>query len=551
MFIFAPLAPHLWLARMPARPAAEQLRLFRLLRLVAAGVMLAILPVAIALLSEPPTALAAALLAVLLPAVIALDTNRPARLDRALLTSVVVATLVLIGGVLRGLHPIAASAVLACFWIELTLLGSTRLRRQFSNWLLPVLAASIAGFWVAGANAAPFADAAPVLSGALLALAFGQLAMFAVCLRMQDRRQPSQNVTQTATTDEPDIIVDTHGQVQSWSLGAGRVLGFPASCLKDRGLMDLVLVADRPLFMMEVREALASETPRRIRLRLRVAPDTVEQGYHWMGMTLDTKAQASGQLKVTFWPVETDVAREQHLADTPIDDTAATALRASFISRMNHELRTPLNAVIGFSDIMMHGNFEAEQMKDFAREINEAGQDLLRTASLMIDITRMEKGVFQLDESEQDLTALVETVLRSEGNTEGYDLVLPETEAWAKVDGRILRTALQQVLALTRFDASQTRKRRLSLRLSGDHLDIALGRLGDPDALNLSAVDARTMLTEAPSACRLGLAMAQGVAALHQSSLILSTSQAGNLQMRWRFKRIAMPSDEIDQLKAA
>jgi signal transduction histidine kinase len=302
---------------------------------------------------------------------------------------------------------------------------------------------------------------------------------------------------------------------------------------------------------MEVREALARETSRRIRLRLRVAPDTVEQGYHWMGLTLDRKGQASGQLKVTFWPVETDVAREKHLADTPIDDTAATALRASFISRMNHELRTPLNAVIGFSDIMMRGGFEGEQMRDFAREINEAGQDLLRTASLMIDITRMEKGVFQLDESEQDLTALVESVLRSESDAESYDFIAPDADAWAHLDGRILRTALQQILALTRFDASQTRKRRLSLRVSGDSVDVALGRVGDPDAANLSAVDARTMLTEAPSACRLGLAMAQGVAALHQSSLILSTSQAGNLQMRWRFKRIAMRSDEIDQLKAA
>jgi signal transduction histidine kinase len=513
--------------------------------------VLAVLPGAIALLSEPPTALAAVLLAVLLPAVIALDANRPARLDRALLTSVAVAALVLIGGVLRGLHPVAASAVLACFCIELTLLGSTRLRRQFANWLLPVLAASFASFWIAHANTEPFANAAPVLSAALLTLAFGQLALLAVCLRMQDRRQPSQNATLAAATDEPDIIVDTHGQVQSWSVGAGRVLGFPASGLKDRGLMDLVLVADRPLFMMEVREALARETSRRIRLRLRVAPDTVEQGYHWMGLTLDRKGQASGQLKVTFWPVETDVAREKHLADTPIDDTAATALRASFISRMNHELRTPLNAVIGFSDIMMRGGFEGEQMRDFAREINEAGQDLLRTASLMIDITRMEKGVFQLDESEQDLTALVESVLRSESDAESYDFIAPDADAWAHLDGRILRTALQQILALTRFDASQTRKRRLSLRVSGDSVDVALGRVGDPDAANLSAVDARTMLTEAPSACRLGLAMAQGVAALHQSSLILSTSQAGNLQMRWRFKRIAMRSDEIDQLKAA
>jgi signal transduction histidine kinase len=81
-------------------------------------------------------------------------------------------------------------------------------------------------------------------------------------------------------------------------------------------------------------------------------------------------------------------------------DEAVSANRAKtlFFANMSHELRTPLNAIIGFSQLLEQDRFAANRA-EYARLIHKSGQHLLALVNDLLDVSRMEAGKLQLDES--------------------------------------------------------------------------------------------------------------------------------------------------------
>jgi two-component system, cell cycle sensor histidine kinase PleC len=84
----------------------------------------------------------------------------------------------------------------------------------------------------------------------------------------------------------------------------------------------------------------------------------------------------------------------------------ANLAKSRFLATMSHELRTPLNAIIGFSEIMQgeilgpHGN---PTYKEYANDIHQSGQHLLNLINEILDISRIEAGRYELNESAVDL----------------------------------------------------------------------------------------------------------------------------------------------------
>jgi hypothetical protein len=92
----------------------------------------------------------------------------------------------------------------------------------------------------------------------------------------------------------------------------------------------------------------------------------------------------------------------------------ASRSKSAFLANMSHELRTPLNAIIGFSELTRDAAFGplSDRYREYAQDINAAGQHLLEVISDLLDMARMEAGKLQLQESEFDLTELVEETYR-------------------------------------------------------------------------------------------------------------------------------------------
>ncbi len=97
-------------------------------------------------------------------------------------------------------------------------------------------------------------------------------------------------------------------------------------------------------------------------------------------------------------------------------EAAETANRAKseFLANMSHELRTPLNAIIGFSDMMaaeLFGKLGSPKYLEYVRDIHSSGSHLLALINDVLDMSKIEAGRLELDESVVNLGAVVEACL--------------------------------------------------------------------------------------------------------------------------------------------
>ena len=88
----------------------------------------------------------------------------------------------------------------------------------------------------------------------------------------------------------------------------------------------------------------------------------------------------------------------------------AQKAKSTFLANMSHEIRTPLNAIIGFSDILCESNINAEE-KENAKIISRSAKSLLNIINDVLDISKMENGKFQLEETEFSLFNLTEHIV--------------------------------------------------------------------------------------------------------------------------------------------
>ena len=89
--------------------------------------------------------------------------------------------------------------------------------------------------------------------------------------------------------------------------------------------------------------------------------------------------------------------------------TRASEAKSEFLAHMSHELRTPLNSALGFAQLLKedgYGSINATQQQ-FVEGIMASGSHLLQLITDIIDISRVEAGIIQLDVKDFDVRAVL------------------------------------------------------------------------------------------------------------------------------------------------
>ena len=90
---------------------------------------------------------------------------------------------------------------------------------------------------------------------------------------------------------------------------------------------------------------------------------------------------------------------------------AANRTKGVFLANMSHEIRTPLNAIIGYSQVLNRNQALDADQKKAIQTIESSGNNLLELVNNVLDYSKIEAGVKELNLKDFDLNELLEGLL--------------------------------------------------------------------------------------------------------------------------------------------
>jgi two-component system cell cycle sensor histidine kinase PleC len=216
----------------------------------------------------------------------------------------------------------------------------------------------------------------------------------------------------------------------------------------------------------------------------------------------------------------------------------ANLAKSRFLAQMSHELRTPLNAILGFSEVMkgeMFGPHSSPQYSEYARDIHSSGEHLLRLINEILDLSRIEAGRFELNETAVTLAFVIADchhLLAMRAKNKGVVIVenfqsnLPKLWADEKAIRQIVLNLMSNAIKFTPGGGTITLKigwtasggQYISVRDTGpgipeDEIPVVLSNFGQ----------GTNAIKHAEQGTGLGLPIVQGLIALHGGSFNLKS----------------------------
>ena len=329
------------------------------------------------------------------------------------------------------------------------------------------------------------------------------------------------------------------------SRSAGNLLGCRTFELDGAGLFERVHVMDRPAYRKAISDASNGAGASTIELRLR--RDDTEPGanarYIWVEFALAPldDERPNGSLSDVLAvlrdiSVRKDAERQVDAARQQAEE--ASEAKSRFLATIGHELRTPLNAIVGFSDMMSEeiGGTLSPTHAEYAGHISRSGHHLLDVVNMLLDMSKIEAGKFEVHAELFAPQALVEPCLQMVDNLARDRAVTIESSIPEKLpqimgDERACRQILINLLSNAVKFSHDGGKVALGMHRQGKMLAISVSdsgigmrpetveRIGEP------FLQAQDSLSRRYEGTGLGLSIVKGLVSLHGGRLDVVSEQ--------------------------
>ena len=153
-----------------------------------------------------------------------------------------------------------------------------------------------------------------------------------------------------------------------------------------------------------------------------------------------------------LYNINTTKKQEDEKSDSAEDKNSVTGqAKGEFLTGISHEIRTSVNAIIGFSDVLISQDINAEQ-KQYVHIIKESSEKLLGLLNDIIDLSKIEAGKLEpevVNCSLEQILAGIEALMRPPAKQKGIRfevLQCGELPSQIKTDPQRLRQCLVNLI---------------------------------------------------------------------------------------------------------
>ena len=129
-------------------------------------------------------------------------------------------------------------------------------------------------------------------------------------------------------------------------------------------------------------------------------------------MGQETKKTMANNGTELSWAQEELQRKIEELEEAKKAAEKAESARDIFLANMSHELRTPINTILGLDELILRESRE-DAVKEYAKEIRQAGNMLLALISDILDFSKLEAGKMELNEGIYDVSSLLNDLINS------------------------------------------------------------------------------------------------------------------------------------------
>jgi len=338
--------------------------------------------------------------------------------------AVQVATLMAIGLALTLIDSRPADAGLAMAVmgpVLAALIAHSPLRRLSWFALLPITALGLIAASL-GLPTTPIPN--PVLAYCAIAgfaLAFAVVAFSAhginAAFEVNDKAQVSAYRHLIEHVQDTVLRIAGDGNIVLASRSSETLFGCPRYQVAGSNLAERLHIMDRPTYLTALADAAQDGRNRLIELRLRQDDPHARSNvprFLWIEMQLspiidDASAEARHDVIALLRDITARKDAEAAMAEARRVAEDASQAKSRFLATIGHELRTPLNAVVGFSEMMSSGigGELTPTHKEYAGLIQQSGKHLLEVVNMLLDMSRIEAGKFELQADSMDAGSII------------------------------------------------------------------------------------------------------------------------------------------------
>ncbi len=163
-----------------------------------------------------------------------------------------------------------------------------------------------------------------------------------------------------------------------------------------------------------------------------IAQDAREISIEDSGVPVKNKKGELLGVVLVFRDIIEQLENERKLIKAKEEADVAKQAKTAFLANMSHELRTPLNSILGYAQILKHGEALSAKQQDSIDIIRCSGELLLTLINDLLELSKIEVNKLELYPTEfhfgyfiKDITALFQMRVKQKGISFTYEAQSP------------------------------------------------------------------------------------------------------------------------------